>query len=125
MMPGLKRFVCSNSDCKCRFKKLHGAHVSIRISPKIRQYAIVPTCPSCNAGGKPFNAHRNTPVFILGNVRTMHPSLPYNPNEDTIIDKRLFENGSSRIDRLERELMELGDEEDLDSYANDYFDLVH
>jgi hypothetical protein len=54
----------------------------------------------------------------------MHPSKPYNANEDTIIEKRLFENGS-RIDKLEREVMELGEEEDLESYANDYFDLVH
>ena len=105
-MLGLNSSVCSNSDCnKCRGTKLFGAHVSIRISRKIRQYAIVPTCPSCNAVGKPFKARRNTPVFILGRVRSMHPSKPYNANEDTIIEKRLFENGS-RIDRLE-----LGDEE--------------
>jgi uncharacterized protein (UPF0335 family) len=54
----------------------------------------------------------------------MHRSKPYNENEDTIIKKRLFVNGS-RIDRLEREVMELDDEEDLDdSFADEYFDSV-
>ena len=122
-MFGLNSSVCSNSDCKCRGKMV-GAHVSIRTSRKIRQYAIVPTCPSCNSRGEPFQARRNTPVFILGKVRTMHRSKPYNENEDTIIKKRLFVNGS-RIDRLEREVMELDDEEDLDdSFADEYFDSV-
>lgn len=111
-MLGLKSSVCSNSDCKCRGTKLFGAHVSIRISRKIRQYAIVPTCPSCNAVGKAFKARRNTPVFILGRVRSMHPSKPYNANEDTIIEKRLFENGS-RNDKLEREVMELDVEKEF------------
>lgn len=125
---GLNSSVCSNSDCKCRGKKMFGAHVSIRISRKIRQYAIVPTCPSCNARGEPFEARRGTPVFILGRVRSMHPSKAFDPTKDTIIDKGIFKNGS-KFERLEQELLDcdqndLNDELLLDSFTEDYFRAV-
>ena len=125
-MWGPAALTCSKKRCECR-GKIHGAHVAFRVArrSKVRQFGIVATCASSNMTSGSFKCRRGTSVFVLARVRSRYPSIPYNPNEDTIIDNGLFENGSSRIDRLERELMELGDEEDLDSYANDYFDVMH
>ena len=122
-------FRCSSKNCNCR-GRIHGAHVSFRVArrSKVRQFGIVATCASCNMRSGSFRCRRGVEVFVLARVRSMYPSIPYNPTEDAIIDEGIFEN-NSRIDRFERELTDMDPHHndgnnDMEIFGEEYFRVV-